>query len=35
MKKGLKKEATAVASKYVRGVAEFDNFLKIIYGKLT
>jgi hypothetical protein len=35
MKKGLKKEATAIASKYVRGVAEFDNFLKKIYGRLA
>ena len=35
MKKGLKKEATAVSSKYVRGVAEFDNFLKKIYGKIV
>ena len=35
MKKGLKKEATAVASKYARGVAEFDNLLQKIYERLT
>ena len=34
MKKGLKKEATAIASKYVKGVAEFDNFLKKLIGKM-
>ena len=35
MKKGLKKEATSVASKYVKSAAEFDNLLKIIYRKLA
>ena len=35
MKKGLKKEASTVASKYVKGVAEFDNLIKSIYDKIT
>ncbi len=35
MKKGLKKEATSVSSKYVKSAAEFDNLLKIIYRKLA
>ena len=34
MKKGLKKEATAIASKYVKAAAEFDNFLKKLIGKM-
>ncbi len=34
-KKGLKTEATLLASKYLKSVKEFDSVLKKLYGKLT
>ena len=34
-KKGLKREATELSSKYLKGVRDFDSFLKNLYGKLT
>ena len=34
-KKGLKKEATLLGAKYLKGVRDFDSFLKDLYGKLT
>ena len=34
-KKGLKKQATNLASKYMKGMRDFDNFLKKLYRSLT
>jgi len=35
MKKGLKKEASELASNYLKGVRDFDSFLKNLYGKIS
>tara|TARA_B100000131_G_scaffold236482_1_gene228514 strand:- start:723 stop:1010 length:288 start_codon:yes stop_codon:yes gene_type:complete len=34
-KKGLNQEATLLASKYMKVMREFDNFMKKLYGKIT
>ena len=34
-KKGLKKEATELSSKYMKGVIYFDSCLQKLYRKLT